>query len=141
VSVEVLAVAPWEVAAVARQLKHLIDKAWSRGGSVPQDEMIEAAEDCMACMWVALVDGKPAGVAFTSRCERPDGQIAIWVTRAGGDNGMAWAEPLRRRLHEFRKREGAALLAWRGRRGWARIYGLTSRKLQDDSWMFEDYDT
>jgi hypothetical protein len=136
VTVEIKAIPPWEVAAVASDLHHLIDRAWSRGCDTPVETMVYDALDLDAVMWLALVDRIPKGVCFTRR-RMP----AIWVTVAGGSTGLIWAPPLRARLHVYRAAEGASHLTWRGRRGWARLFGIEPQQGPDNLWTFEDHGT
>ncbi len=135
-SVEIRAIPPWEVEARVADLRHLIDKAWSRGCDTPVKKMVEDALDLDAVMWMAIIDRVPKGVCFTRR-RMP----AIWVTVAGGRDGLVWAHPLRSRLNVYRAAEGASHLTWRGRRGWARLFSIEPQQGPDGLWTFEDYGT
>ncbi len=133
----VFAVPPWQVAEAAQCIPGLMQLAWSRGCDKPPEEMIAAAEAGHACMWLI---GEPrclVGVCFTEiGTTSPTG---VWVVVTGGIQGRAWAHQLRARLHIYREAEGLQALLWRGRKGWARLFGLTPRREPGGWYYFEDY--
>jgi hypothetical protein len=100
---------------------------------------VAQAEKREAVIWLACNDHTPMGVCVTKKQAHGDGS-AIYVSVVGGFRFREWLAALRKRIHEFKRAEGADLLLWRGRKGWARALALTP-KGQDELgyWVFEDY--
>lgn len=133
----IFAVPPWQAHEAARCIPGLMELAWSRGCDKSPEEMLAAAAEQHAVMWLIGDRRNLIGVCFTEiGTTRPTG---VWVVVTGGIHGLAWAHALRARLHTYRKAEGLSALLWRGRKGWARLFGLRPIRDATGYWYFEDF--
>jgi hypothetical protein len=135
--IQVLAVPPDEVREAAKFLEPFIQRACVFENA---DELIQQAEDHLAVLWIVAEDNRPVGISFCHRIELVDGRIAIWVTALAGFGFKRWIQAFRDKMHQFRNDENAELLVVKGRKGWARVFGIPPRgQLMDGHWLFEDY--
>lgn len=134
-------VSPADVEAIAPFFNAFLERACSRGCSIPIETLLTGAVAGLSQLWIVSRDERtPLGVAFSSVVKADDESgRAIWVTLAGGFDGKTWMHELRRELHKFREAEGAKYLKWRGRLGWSRVFGLKPAKASGPGlYTFED---
>jgi hypothetical protein len=136
--ISVVAVPPWDVETTVQNFRSIFEKACSRTRHTSLAELASEATRREAVLWLVLDDTNPIAGGFTHVATRNDGTKVIEITAMGGTQAKRWIGAMRKRLHAFRKAEGADLITAYGRKGWGRLVGEQPVGLRDDGcWIYE----